>query len=83
MLLTCNEWEYFVANGEDLGGDQSGAVRKFVGPLLKQYFDEAAENLVRVAFRREDAIDMNNEFELLDTRWTQIAQALEDFLNSA
>jgi len=51
--------------------------------LLSQYLAEAAENFVRIAFRREDAIDMNNEFGLLDTRWTQIAQALEDFLNSA
>ncbi|KAK1049842.1 hypothetical protein LTR33_014745 [Friedmanniomyces endolithicus] len=83
MLLTCNEWEYFVANGEDLGEDQSNAVRNFMEPLLSQYLAEAAENFVRIAFRREDAIDMNNEFGLLDTRWTQIAQALEDFLNSA
>ncbi|KAK0256642.1 hypothetical protein LTS16_006628 [Friedmanniomyces endolithicus] len=82
MLLTCNEWEYFVANGEDLGEDQSGAVRTFVAPLLKQYSDEAAEKLVRIASKREDLRDRNNEFDLLDTRWTQIAHALEDFLDS-
>ncbi|KAK1055591.1 hypothetical protein LTR12_011163 [Friedmanniomyces endolithicus] len=80
MLLTCNEWEYFVANGEDLGEDQSGAVRTFMEPLLTQYLAEAAKNLARIAFGRDDACDKNNEFALLDMRWTQIAQALEDHL---
>lgn len=36
-LLTANEWEYFVANGEDLSGDKSAAVGKWLAPVLQKY----------------------------------------------
>lgn len=36
-MLTCNEWEYFVSGGEDLGRDVSGEVEGFVAGLLGEW----------------------------------------------
>ena len=36
VLLTANEWEYFVTSGEDLSGDQSAAVNKWLQPHLQE-----------------------------------------------
>ncbi|TKA74253.1 hypothetical protein B0A55_05689 [Friedmanniomyces simplex] len=80
MLLTCNEWEYYVANGEDLGEDHSGAVKKFVEPLLRRYWDEASASFDCVAQRRKQMPAEAGELALLETRWSQIAHALQKLL---
>ena len=64
-VLTCNEWEFFVACGEDLTVDRTPEVNAFVKPLLAEYRKEAA--------RYCDAHGM------LGLRWTQILDAIDAF----
>ena len=80
MLLTCNEWEYFVSSGEDLARDQTGAVLEFMRPLLTQYRDEAR---AKIAFlEMEDfGAGVRNEASILKTRWQQIVDASDVFLS--
>lgn len=82
VLLTCNEWEYFVANGEDLGDDQTPAVRSFMEPLLSAYHTTAVDKLKLLA-----SPDMHEDYKevqvaLLETRWMQIRDAIDAFLTA-
>ncbi|KAK5117430.1 hypothetical protein LTR85_008815 [Meristemomyces frigidus] len=78
-LLTCNEWEYFMSNGEDLSSDYSAAVDGFMKPLLKGYHTEASENIRALHSKRPGGC-MEPAADLLMTRWTQIQEALEAYL---
>jgi hypothetical protein len=81
MLLTCNEWEYFIGNGEDLADDHSAAVVDFVRPLLEQYRADAVTKLRSVAvFDRTDA--NANELALLKMRWEQVKSGIDAFLGN-
>lgn len=73
VLLTANEWEYFVTNGEDLSGDKSGVVFEWLKPFLEELKREA-EGKVRALGEMEG---VEGEFAgavgLLRGRWEQIA----------
>ena len=75
-LLTANEWEYFVANGEDLGGDRSADVVEWLRPLVDGFGSRA----------RKVSRELESEVEeyglaatLLRTRWDQIGDACVAF----
>lgn len=79
MLLTANEWEYFVANGEDLSGDQSGKVRAWLSPRLKDYRGVAVSK--QEELEGLDVKDHEQEaVRLLKVRWKQIQTAVDAFL---
>ena len=66
MLLTCNEWEYFVASGEDLTVDCSREVDEYVKGLLRGY--------------REEAVGKRELPGMIGARWGQIVDAIDAFL---
>lgn len=78
-LLTSNEWEYFVSNGEDLGEDQSQEVARFLKALLVPYREE-------VLLKLEELEAMQNAQaaaqELLKGRWDQILNATDGYLQA-
>lgn len=79
MLLTANEWEYFIANGEDMSGDQSGRVREWVLPKLRA-FRELAER--KIGELEEMGEERDGEAKgLLVGRWRQIMEAVEAYEN--
>lgn len=76
-LLTCNEWEYFIANGEDLASDQTAAVKARVGPLLREYRRQAVERLEEL-----DGVAVHELAKgLIAMRWEQIKRAIDTFLD--
>lgn len=81
VLLTANEWEYFVTNGEDLSGDKSGVVFEWLKPFLEELKREAEEK-VRVLGEMEGGVE--REFAgavgLLKGRWEQVAVHLGLFI---
>lgn len=77
VLLTCNEWEYFMTNGEDLSSDRSTAVEDYMRPLLSAYHKDALSNLKWLHARRGH---MEPATDLLISRWTQIREALEAYM---
>lgn len=82
-LLTANEWEYFMLNGEDMTTDQSGKVMEWLRPLLEGYRGQAKDKLGEL-----DKIEVEVESTeagamfWLKTRWKQIEDMLEAFLQS-
>lgn len=68
MLLTCNEWEYFVASGEDLSVDYSGDVDEYVEVLLRGY--------------RMQALEGSKVTGMTGLRWRQIVDAIDAFLET-
>lgn len=64
-LQTSNEWEYFIACGEDLSEDYSLKVRQFMYPLLVEYR--------KLAVARCEAPGM------IGLRWRQIMDAIDNF----
>ncbi|CAK1358882.1 unnamed protein product [Cercospora beticola] len=80
-LLTANEWEYFMLNGEDMTSDQSGNVEKWLRPLLTGCRDQAREKLAELAKLEpaKGSADAGAVF-WLNVRWEQIEQALDAFL---
>lgn len=83
VLLTANEWEYFVTNGEDLSGDKSTAVNEWLRPHLQALKSEATEKIVALeklstALLEEHAVAVS----MLKERWGQIEVHVELFLDS-
>lgn len=81
-LLTCNEWEYFVTNGEDLAGDHSEEVEGFVGKLLGRWREEALKKIDEIL-----KLEYGNEIlscaeaeKMVVMRWVQIIEGLDRFL---
>lgn len=64
-LLTCNEWEYFVACGEDLSTDYTREVNQLVRSFLSDYRKAAAGHC--------------NAPGMLGLRWRQIVDAIDAF----
>jgi hypothetical protein len=72
QLLSSNEWEYFMAHGEDLSTDYSEAVRTWVRPLLRGYYEEAQRQIKMLKNEKP-------QHKLLRGRWEQICEAISAF----
>ena len=86
VLLTANEWEYFVTNGEDLSGDQSAAVNKWLKPHLQDLRTEALQKCTDLQ-RLRNTKTPSSEYRavavgMLEDRWLQISGHLDNFLSS-
>lgn len=73
-ILTANEWEYFIANGEDLSGDQSAKVREWLLPKMKALDDLARERMSKLYAMKGPAA------RLLKDRWEQIGRATHNYV---
>ncbi|KAK3114404.1 hypothetical protein LTR53_007329 [Teratosphaeriaceae sp. CCFEE 6253] len=83
ILLTCNEWEYYVANGEDLAEDHSEAVIAFVKALLREYRGDALRKHGKVhLMKSQQTSEIDDELRLLECRWRQIIDAINEFLKA-
>lgn len=83
MLLTANEWEYFVTNGEDLSGDKSAAVNDWLRPHLQGLSAEATQNIQALeALGGNMDQDHTLAVSMMKERWTQISVHLGNFLDS-
>lgn len=73
VLLACNEWEYFVGSGEDLGEDATGRVRAWLAPVLREGARDAG-----VKAREVGESDVGDVVArgLVTERWGQICRAL-------
>lgn len=83
VLLTANEWEYFVTNGEDLSGDKSAAVNEWLRPHLQGLRSEATEKIQALETLSGD-VSRNHDLavSMMKERWTQIDVHLGNFLDS-
>ena len=83
VLLTANEWEYFVTNGEDLSGDKSAAVDEWLRPRLQGLRSEATEKIQALeALGGDGNQDHGLAVSMMKERWTQIDLHLGNFLDS-
>ena len=83
VLLTANEWEYFVSNGEDLSGDKSAAVNAWLRPHLQALKDKAHEEATLTEdLRKSVGPDYELAVSIMKERWTQVSLHLGNFLNS-
>jgi hypothetical protein len=83
VLLTANEWEYFVTNGEDLSGDKSATVNDWLRPHLQGLRSEA---MLKVQALEEVDESVGEDHALavamMKDRWRQIAVHVGIFLDS-
>lgn len=85
-LLTANEWEYFVSCGEDLSGDKSAAVDRWLLEKLERYIVDADAKAVQLKLRKAECLkDAETEghdlgIAILETRWRQIGVASGNFI---
>lgn len=81
MISTANEWEYYIANGEDLGADQSRKVEEWIRPKLRAFRDVAREKIEELdnLFVEEDEAEA---LRLLKGRWWQIVHAVDAYLKA-
>jgi hypothetical protein len=84
VLLTANEWEYFVTNGEDLSGDKSAAVNDWLRPHLQSLKSEAIDKIKALGelLGQDMGRDHALAVSMLMERWTQISVHLGNFLDS-
>ncbi|CAK3778208.1 Ribosomal lysine N-methyltransferase set11 [Lecanosticta acicola] len=79
ILNTANEWEYYIANGEDLAADQTKRVEEWVRPKLLALKAFAREKIVEVEalFVGEDEAEA---VRLLKGRWWQVVHAVDAYM---
>lgn len=83
VLLTANEWEYFVTNGEDLSGDKSAAVNEWLRPHLQGLKVEASQKIQALeTLGGEVSRDHGLAVSMMKERWTQIDVHVGNFLDS-
>jgi len=84
VLLTANEWEYFVTNGEDLSGDKSAVVNDWLRPHLQSLKSEALDKIKALGGLLNQDMGRNHALavSMLMERWTQILVHLGNFLDS-
>jgi len=84
VLLTANEWEYFMGAGEDLAGDKSESVQKWLNSSIENLVREAKENIEHVTtlMKASDNAAKQARAELVVERWKQIKRALELWLRA-
>lgn len=78
-LLTANEWEYFISNGEDLSNDQSEKVKRWLEPFLDGYRSDAESKIKELQDFRPEESEVPS-VSLLLARWMQIYDALDAFI---
>lgn len=72
QLLSANEWEYFILNGEDMGADRSEEVAKWLEPLLNDFEKEARSKIAGM----EQWDGQEVAVGLIRERWLQIVEGL-------
>ena len=77
VLLTCNEWEHFLGNGEDLTIDHTEQVESWVKELLASYRKIAEERIAAI-----ETLDNKTARSTLNLRWRQIIDAIDRFNGS-
>jgi len=83
VLLTANEWEYFVTNGEDLSGDKSAAVNEWLRPHLQGLRSEATQKIQALESLDGDiSRDHDLAVSMMKERWTQIDVHVGNYLDS-
>ena len=81
VLLTANEWEYFVTNGEDLSGDKSAAVKKWLQPHLQHLAADSIKKGVALDNLAETIGEQHlGAVTMLKERWKQINLHVGKFL---
>lgn len=83
VLLTANEWEYFVTNGEDLSGDKSDAVDQWLKPrleVLRSLAKSKQEVLEKLAKTMSE--ENRTAVEMLKGRWSQIEVHVGQYLHT-
>ncbi|KXT04762.1 hypothetical protein AC578_9747 [Pseudocercospora eumusae] len=78
-LLTANEWEYFISNGEDLSNDQSEKVKRWLEPFLDGYRSDAESKIAELKAMKPRKSEAG-PVQLLLARWQQIHDALDAFV---
>lgn len=84
-MLTANEWEYFISNGEDLSGDKSALVNQHVAEMLWDYQTEARRQiklLSELEHRTNSTHADQISLSLLKQRWKQIGDGVKAFLDA-
>ena len=79
-ILTCNEWEYFVTNGEDLSGDKSSLVRQWLLPHLQKYCEDVLGRVDPEEYLRDSFAAYPVAVDLLKTRWQQVRDAVDNYI---
>ena len=69
-ILTANEWEYYMENGEDLGEDQTSRVEKIVQVMFLPYNQQGQRAIVALRGMQQSPMTA-----LLMERWKQIIAA--------
>jgi len=81
VLLTANEWEYFVTNGEDLSGDKSAAVNAWLRSHLQGLRAEAGQKIQALeALDGDVSRDHGLAVSMMRERWSQIDVHVGNFL---
>lgn len=78
VLLSANEWEFFMGSGEDITEDQSGAVKKWLSDRVEEYVQEARKSRGRLAEMRtsEQRAAVKSRIDLVEERWKEIETGL-------
>jgi len=80
VLLTANEWEFFMSSGEDIGVDMSGKVVEWVKVKAREWLVQAREAIKGVENRVEDRETVKARMDLVLVRWRELEHGFEQWV---
>lgn len=82
MLLTANEWEFFMSSGEDIGVDMSSKVVEWVRDKVRKWLIRAREVIdgVEKLIRKEDREAVKARMELVLGRWLELEEGFQRWI---
>lgn len=82
MLLTANEWEFFMSSGEDIGVDMSSKVVEWVRDKVRKWLIRAREVIdgVEKLIRKGDRKAVKARMELVLNRWLELEEGFQRWI---
>ncbi|GAB7345966.1 hypothetical protein MBLNU457_4189t1 [Dothideomycetes sp. NU457] len=82
VLLTANEWEFFMSSGEDIGVDMSGEVTEWVKQKVREWLVEAKETIGKVYQMNhvETRDTVTARLGLVMRRWAELIEGFKQWV---
>ena len=80
LLLTSNEWEFFMGSGDDIAEDKSEAVRTWLIQTIQAGREVMEAKMNQLQQVRDDGVGNADVLTLILDRWTEILAALDQYI---
>lgn len=80
LILTSNEWEFFMTTGDDITSDQTEEVKAHLTKMIEPHLKTVAEKMKKLEQAKKQGRGREGVLGIIIERWKQIQEALEQYI---